>query len=289
MSYYAVRRGKKPGIYKSWLECQQNVIGFKNATYKKFSSIEDAQRFMDGESLEDIKKSNKELKELDNKIEKINNGSLKSKNSKIQYIYYYNYPGFTWPIFRQKSWNQYYYIFTDGSNRKNSELQFKSGYGVYFYSPSIKNISGRNNKTNNYCEIIAIKCGLERIQQLYLEDEENILSRKFIIVSDSQYCIKSITQYLYIWKQKGWKRPGNKDILHINLWKDIYSILTNLDNLDIPVGFMHVRSHMKEPLYTDSFEYFLWYGNNCADALAVGKKLPKSRLGFQPFKKLKDT
>ena len=33
MSYYAVRRGKKPGIYKSWLECQQNVIGFKNATY----------------------------------------------------------------------------------------------------------------------------------------------------------------------------------------------------------------------------------------------------------------
>jgi ribonuclease HI len=289
MPYYAVRSGKKPGIYKDWLECQQNVIGFKNAKYKKFNTIDDAKKFIDGELLENIKKENKELKELNKKLDKINNTSLKSKNSKIQYIYYYNYPGFMRPIFRQKSWNQYYYIFTDGSNRKNPELQFKSGYGVYFYSPSVKNQSGRNNKTNNYCETIAIKYALERIQQLYLEDEEDTLSRKFIIVSDSQYCIKSITQYTYIWKLKDWKRPGNKDIQHINLWKEIYNILARLDNLDIPVGFMHVRSHMKEPSYTDSFEYFLWYGNNCADSLAVGKKLPIPRLGFQPFKKLKDT
>ena len=44
--YYAVRIGKKPGIYRSWEECKAVVDGFSNARYKSFTTLEEAERFM---------------------------------------------------------------------------------------------------------------------------------------------------------------------------------------------------------------------------------------------------
>lgn len=36
MPYYAVKKGKKPGIYESWEECKAQVHGYKGAEFKKF-------------------------------------------------------------------------------------------------------------------------------------------------------------------------------------------------------------------------------------------------------------
>lgn len=44
--YYAVKKGVNPGIYKTWKECQENVIGYAGAIYKSFSTEEEAQSFM---------------------------------------------------------------------------------------------------------------------------------------------------------------------------------------------------------------------------------------------------
>ena len=44
--YYAVKSGRHPGIYSSWNECKRQVIGFKNAVYKKFDNEEDAKEFV---------------------------------------------------------------------------------------------------------------------------------------------------------------------------------------------------------------------------------------------------
>ncbi len=46
MKYYAVKNGKVPGIYESWDECKEQVLGFENAIYKSFSSLEDAKNFI---------------------------------------------------------------------------------------------------------------------------------------------------------------------------------------------------------------------------------------------------
>lgn len=48
--YYAVRRGRTPGIYESWEECRQETGGFPAAVYKKFPSREEAERFLSEES-----------------------------------------------------------------------------------------------------------------------------------------------------------------------------------------------------------------------------------------------
>lgn len=45
-SYYAVKIGKNPGIYRTWDECNREVTGFKGAKYKKFSSEREALEFI---------------------------------------------------------------------------------------------------------------------------------------------------------------------------------------------------------------------------------------------------
>lgn len=47
MKYYAVKNGRQKGIYKTWAECQKQINGFKNAAYKFFTSLEDAEAFIE--------------------------------------------------------------------------------------------------------------------------------------------------------------------------------------------------------------------------------------------------
>ena len=40
--YYVVWKGKKPGIFTSWAECEKQVKGFAAAQYKSFDSLQEA-------------------------------------------------------------------------------------------------------------------------------------------------------------------------------------------------------------------------------------------------------
>lgn len=44
--YYAVRRGKKTGIFKTWNECEAQIKGFSGAEYKSFLDLESAKKFL---------------------------------------------------------------------------------------------------------------------------------------------------------------------------------------------------------------------------------------------------
>ncbi|KAL7278878.1 hypothetical protein ACG7TL_006709 [Trametes sanguinea] len=44
--YYAVARGRVPGIYSSWDECQAQTAGFAGNKHQKFSSLEQARQYL---------------------------------------------------------------------------------------------------------------------------------------------------------------------------------------------------------------------------------------------------
>lgn len=46
--YYAVKKGRHPGIYRSWPACQKEVTGFPGAVYKSFLSQTTAQQWLNG-------------------------------------------------------------------------------------------------------------------------------------------------------------------------------------------------------------------------------------------------
>ena len=43
--YYAVRTGRKTGVFMTWAECQKQVTGFSGAEFKSFPTLEEAQAF----------------------------------------------------------------------------------------------------------------------------------------------------------------------------------------------------------------------------------------------------
>lgn len=45
--YYAVRKGKKTGIFETWKECLEQVSGFSGAEYKSFPKKEDAEDYIE--------------------------------------------------------------------------------------------------------------------------------------------------------------------------------------------------------------------------------------------------
>ena len=46
MKYYAVKNGRKIGIFETWEECKAQVDGFSGAEYKSFTKKEDALSFL---------------------------------------------------------------------------------------------------------------------------------------------------------------------------------------------------------------------------------------------------
>lgn len=73
--YYAVRRGKVPGIYESWAACKANVDGYPCAQYKSFKNFEEAREYLGNEGIDPKKpifaldpKSNRSLNPSKSKI-----------------------------------------------------------------------------------------------------------------------------------------------------------------------------------------------------------------------------
>ena len=56
--FYAVKKGKVPGIYTSWDACKSMVHGFPGAVYKGFATRAEAEQFLEE------KKRNKRNREI---------------------------------------------------------------------------------------------------------------------------------------------------------------------------------------------------------------------------------
>lgn len=45
-NFYAVKRGRVPGIYFTWADCEEQIKGFSNAKFKKFSDKFSAENYI---------------------------------------------------------------------------------------------------------------------------------------------------------------------------------------------------------------------------------------------------
>ena len=51
---YAVRNGRKTGVFDTWAECQRQTTGFSGAEFKSFTTREGAEAYLAGEDGEDV-------------------------------------------------------------------------------------------------------------------------------------------------------------------------------------------------------------------------------------------
>lgn len=135
--FYAVKIGRKTGIFKTWNECDKQVTRYKGAIFKSFVNKKDALNFVkSGNSLSLIKKPSKMSIQKPNKI----------------YV------------------DKYRHIYTDGSCSGNGSNDACAGIGVYFPWDTSKNISKKviGKSTNNTAELGAI---LEALKNVDKEDD----------------------------------------------------------------------------------------------------------------------
>lgn len=50
-SWYAVRKGRTPGLYRTWEDCRKEVVGFAGAEFKGFYTEGDARAYLKGEAV----------------------------------------------------------------------------------------------------------------------------------------------------------------------------------------------------------------------------------------------
>lgn len=283
-SYYVVKRGHKPGIYKTWLECKAATEGFKSPVFKKFASFDEANAFYKAEippsstfkqptgnsntNKIDIKSSSRisdipaeEMVKIKAIVKNIKSGPFSEENQ--------GYNVSAWNCI-----NDEIYLFTDGSARKSRNPgDINSGVGVYLGYQCMNIKEQYNNKTNNQCELMGIDYVFKLIILYHRQLSE--LGKVIKIVSDSEYSIKACSVWLAAWKTNNWRTKSGDEVKNRDLIESIDASMSRIklinsrleDARKIKVKFIHVNSHQM-PDMTDKFKFNVWFGNYVADGLS---------------------
>ena len=243
--FYAVAKGRIPGIYRSWKECEENVKKFKFPKYRKFKNRDSAIEFI-----------------------KQHNPNFTFQTSTLQKSIVTDFFNTTKPITMKKTekpekkhWRspivkitkhekEYdYYVYTDGSCINNGSNKAKAGIGIYFGEDDFRNVSERviGKQTNNIAALLAI------IKTHSIIKDDLNAGKKICIVSDSLYSLKCIGDYGYRMSKNNWK----KDIPNKNLVRKIFELYGD----EKRVMFKHINSHI-------TIDDIHSKGNDMADKLA---------------------
>jgi len=84
--------------------------------------------------------------------------------------------------------------------------------------------------TNQTAEMTAAIEGLRKARSL-------VSSGVIEVISDSKYVVLGITDWIYVWKECGWKTTSDEDVKNLDLWHELF----DLDGPD--VRWTHVRGH----------------------------------------------
>jgi ribonuclease HI len=178
-----------------------------------------------------------------------------------------------------------YIISTDGSsisanNQKGFDAAaayviFKDGKIIHKESILLR------NHTNNYAEMYAIYKGTKYL----VENEEGIYDAdEVLIVTDSQLCQKSLTEWMKVWLKKTDNevlKSTTGEVKNQELIKSAYINILMLE-LILPVSVCHINSHKPESEIPKMYEKFsrefpdilidefklIYDGNQLADRLS---------------------
>ncbi|XP_067878318.1 ribonuclease H1 [Heterodontus francisci] len=251
--YYAVRAGRKPGVYATWDECKEQVDKFPCARFKKFATEEDAWSFIGTVASSSQAASTEcsgQSKSADESKIQNGNGEKRSHESSDA-----DSEPCTKRFKSTKSFSdseqKFTYmgdavaVYTDGCCSGNGRKRAQAGIGVYWGPGHSLNLSERlsGRQTNQRAEIVAACRAIEQAKELNIE--------KLVIFTDSMFTINGITKWIKSWKTNGWQLRSGGSVIN----KEDFERLDKLTS-GINIEWMHVPGHAG------------FTGNEIADRLA---------------------
>ncbi|XP_017766191.1 PREDICTED: ribonuclease H1 [Eufriesea mexicana] len=256
-AYYAVARGRKPGIYKTWDECKLQVDHFTGAKYKKFHIQEEAENFIKEYTNPGKKNSYRNATSILGKRSKLQNDQssnmdsgtsfakklkktdLKECSKVIQIENGEKSGGFNIDS------DGYVNVYTDGACSSNGRTTARAGIGVWFGDDHPLNVSQAvvGRATNNMAEIQAVTIAAKQAKKAGI--------KKLKINTDSKFLISCINNWMPKWKANGWNTAANKPVINKIELLEMEEALKSLN-----IIWNHVNGHVGI------------YGNEMADKLA---------------------
>ncbi len=101
-------------------------------------------------------------------------------------------------------------LYTDGACRGNPG---PGGWGVLLRADGEEQTfcGGEPNTTNNRMELQAAIEGLSRV----------VDGAQVLLVTDSEYVRKGITEWIINWKRNGWRTSARKPVKNADLWREL--------------------------------------------------------------------
>ncbi|CAM9918270.1 unnamed protein product [Bubo scandiacus] len=251
--FYAVRKGRRTGVYRTWAECQEQVNKFPSASFKKFATERDAWAFVragvPGQEqllepagahgpLAVTQENGSQRDEPEINIlccntckrpyEQSTNEEHIAKRVKQDEVY-------SMPTVSEDKFSymgDFVVVYTDGCCSGNGRNRARAGIGVYWGPGNPLNTSERlpGRQTNQRAEIHAACKAIEQARS------QNI--KKLIIYTDSKFTINGITSWVDNWKTNGWRTSSGGSVIN----KEDFERLDSLSK-DIEIQWMHIPGH----------------------------------------------
>ncbi|NXY50579.1 RNH1 Ribonuclease, partial [Ceuthmochares aereus] len=244
--FYAVRTGRRSGVYRTWAECREQVNRFPAASFKKFNSEEDAWAFVrqrpeaagthnppaviqeSGSQGEEPETNALCCSACKRPFEQSTNEehiAKRVKHEEVQLAPTVSEDKFSYM-------GDFAVVYTDGCCSGNGRNRARAGIGVYWGPGHPLNTSERlpGRQTNQRAEIHAACKAIEQAKS------QNI--KKLIIYTDSQFTINGITSWVDNWKTNGWRTSSGASVIN----KEDFQRLDNLSK-DIEIQWMHIPGH----------------------------------------------
>lgn len=138
-------------------------------------------------------------------------------------------------------------VFADGASRGNPG---PGGWGAIIVTPEgqVTELGGAEPETtNNRMELMGVIGALSRLAQT---------PGTVDIHTDSTYVIRGITQWVWGWRNRGWKTAEGKDVANPDLWKRLMALVAERGKAN-PIEWKYVAGHKGIP------------GNERVDEIAV--------------------
>lgn len=137
-------------------------------------------------------------------------------------------------------------LYSDGGGKKEGAAAGACIVEDLQTNKSYKFVTFLGGATNNEGEIMAGLLGFSVIKSaLEIEQEENDIEEKSVSVrwvADSEYVLKSATEYIFNWLRNGWRTANKDPVKNKGLW-ELYLALSK----GFKIAPEHVRGHTGHP------------------------------------------
>lgn len=159
--------------------------------------------------------------------------------------------------------HNYIGVFTDGSSfigKNKSSYEAASGYIIVINDiPVFKCGFYHKNGTNSIGEVYAMLAAIEKVEEIKRYNSE--LKEYFTFyLSDSQYVIRSLNEYILSWKKQGydniWRTSNGELVSYQSIFK--YILNTYLDDSEWYKTnvFLHMKGHLDKANHNKKFDSY---------------------------------